>query len=778
MRVKPFCVEEEPVDASSESTKSTSKTTVTTTFTTYKISSSGSKIDNEVVQTSSEDFRTIGQSSKGGFESSRRDDDSSLRTIGALEDTLNRLEVVSDQKDSELYRRSKDLDKLKDDNKSYTSRSRYERERNQQLEETLKAKKAEMQDLTEKVDYSKKELTSLLDFSVKYRENAIDSIQDLNKFLNRDKNQTITFGEVNRSTVENDFYRKVLENNGQQVSNSSLPDISKVFKQYKEEVKDQLVPQGSFYEGNVAYLRDLTTLVYELIEKDNTILVLRNIVDILNERIVFDAKDLGKRIDQLETDIGTIDQGTTALSSKVEYMRTRVGDLGFAGPLGRFQDKVKSLSALNLDNAAAKDRCRADLLAYKDALASKDAKQLARDDIPALRASLAKLEGDLESAEDVRRHHLEKYFRLVAELGGLKADIEAERENSIKAVQAKDDDLIGKTEKNLAEAKALLVELRAKIQGDSPLMRKFAQELADAGRQLGDVDGLNEQDKADVRELSNRSLKDDDYFGFIILLSEDQLVVDGHIEDARKRSDDVLKNLKNIKDDFDESEKNLKDQILFDCRKQLSLKMATLQDLEEKLRSLETRLDVSIKTSYSALQILDKNNPDWSEVSKINKDLTQLERDTKGLRLDKDHLITQIQSILQVLDNSDPKTMPMNKVLEIQESTKNCCEDHDRISVGIDEALEKLTDFELRLQKFLQNIRDELKRKTDRLCDDMTDRLNSLNRFLNPSGPVADSIQRPTKLKDLLEDFQLHKNDPDYQQYKEYCTLVNDNLTR
>ena len=699
--------------------------------------------------------------------------------IGALEDWYNRLYVGSQSKDQDFLRKIKELDKLKDDTQSFTSRSRYEREKKKiQNEEEVKARTAEIKDFSDKADNSKRELTNLLDNSIKYRETAIDSLQDLNKIVDKDKNQTFVFGDVNRANVGNDYYKQMVDNIASKLNDQSRPDISKLFKQYKEEMKDQLTPQGTFYEGNLSYLKDITTLVYDLIEKDNTILLLRNIVDILNERVIFDAKDLNKRLSALNEDITTIDQGTKNMNSKVEFMKSKIGDLSFSGPLSRIQDKIQRLNSSNNENADAANASRKDLDDYKALLGKKNPAALTQEDIPELRKELTKIEGGIESEEDVRRHHLDKYQRLLRELGGLKIEIEGNYERQIKTIQKKDDELVSKTDTNLGEAKAILAELKSKIQGDNPLIKRFIDELTGAEKLLNDTDNWNDHNKADMRDLSNRNMRDDDYFSFIISLSQDQQVIDGHAEETKKNSDDVLKALRNLMEDFDESEKSLKDQILSDWRKMLNAKMNSLPDLEEKLRKLENGVDLSVKTSVNALQVLDKNHPDWNEISKLNKDMTQLERDTKDLRLDKDNLTTNIQRIIQILDSSDPKVMPMNKVLEIQESTNKVCEDHDKTSKGIDEGLDKLRDFDSKLQKLLNGIRDDLKRKTDRLTDDIKDRLNGVNRFLKPTGPISDSIQRPQKLNGLLSESPLHKEDADFNQYQGYCNLVNDNLTR
>ena len=618
----------------------------------------------------------------------------------------------------------------------------------------------------------------MLDGSIKYRETAIDSLQDLNKFLNRDKNQTFTFGDTSRAFVGNDYYKSIVDGISARANEQTRPDISKAFKQYKEEMKDQLTPQGTFYEGNLSYLRDITTLVYDLIEKDNTILILRNIVDILNERIIFDAKDLYKRLEGLNKDISIVDQGTKNMNSKVEFMKTKLGNEKYTVSLSRIQEKIQRLNSSNLDNSNAVTTARSDLDNHKTLLGQKNPTALAQEEIPDLRKGITKIEGNIESSEDVRRHHLDKYQRLLRELGGLKAEIEAGYEKQIKAVQKKDDDLVAKTDSNLGEAKAILAELKSKVQGDNPFVKKFLDELTGIEKLLNSTDNVNDYNKADMRDLSNRNMRDDDYFSFILALSQDQNIIDGHVEDTKKNSEDVLKSLKNLLEDFDESEKGLKDQILSDCRKLLNAKMNSLPDLEEKLRKLEAGVDASVKSSYSALQVLDKNHPDWNEISLLNKDMTQLERDTKGLRLDKDNITTQIQRIMQILDSSDPKTIPMNKVLEIQESTNKVCEDHDKTSKGIDDALDKLRDFESKLQKLLQGIRDDLKKKTDRLSDDIKDRLSGIVRFLKPTGTVSDSIQRPQKLNGLLQESPLHREDADFNQYQKYCSLVGDNLTR
>lgn len=179
-----------------------------------------------------------------------------------------------------------------------------------------------------------------------------------------------------------------------------------------------------------------------------------------------------------------------------------------------------------------------------------------------------------------------------------------------------------------------------------------------------------------------------------------------------------------------------------------------------------------------SLQVVDKNNPEYAELMKISKELSVLEKDTKVLRADKDNVTTQIQRLMQLVDSPDAKNYTMEKLLEIQESTGKVCQEHDATSKGIDHALERLCILELKQQKHLQFIRDVLRKNTDKLSDDVKDKLSVSSRFLKPVGLVSDSVQRPEKLKDLLDSSTLHSEDKDYKQYKEYVNLVQDNLAK
>lgn len=129
------------------------------------------------------------------------------------------------------------------------------------------------------------------------------------------------------------------------------------------------------------------------------------------------------------------------------------------------------------------------------------------------------------------------------------------------------------------------------MKGDSQFMKKFIKEFTDVSKLLKDTDKENVTNKNSMKDLSTRNLNNDDYFTFIIDLVEEQQGLDVKIVDTKKKSDEVLKRFRALKLDFEQTEQNMKDQILFECRKQLSFRLNSLPDLEEKLRNLETRLD-------------------------------------------------------------------------------------------------------------------------------------------------------------------------------------------
>lgn len=210
----------------------------------------------------------------------------------------------------------------------------------------------------------------------------------------------------------------------------------------------------------------------------------------------------------------------------------------------------------------------------------------------------------------------------------------------------------------------------------------------------------------------------------------------------------------------------------------MQLKLKKLPNLEQKLKKLENGVSTCLRTTDLALQILSKDHSEYEDIKSIDKDLNLLEKDTEGYRTGKDKLTDELENLIKAIDNAQNKMVSMNEIIQIQKRSSQACEDHEKLDTNIDDGLHRLQDYQLKLEDILKGLRDHLKKEADKLVEDMEDKLFGLERFLNPSGTVPDSIQRPTNLKELLDDTYILRDDPDYKQYHEYCELVNTNMTK
>lgn len=183
---------------------------------------------------------------------------------------------------------------------------------------------------------------------------------------------------------------------------------------------------------------------------------------------------------------------------------------------------------------------------------------------------------------------------------------------------------------------------------------------------------------------------------------------------------------------------------------------------------MENGVSTCLRTTDLALQILDKNHPEYEDIKNIDKDLNILEKDTEGYRTEKDKLTDELEDLIKAIDTAQDKMTSMNEIIKIQKRSGQACEDHEKLDKDIDEGLDRLQNYQLKLEDILKGLKDQLKKEADKLVEDMEDKLFSLERFLNPSGNVPDSIQRPTNLKQLLDDTFILRDDPDYKQYHEY----------
>ena len=670
---------------------------------------------------------------------------------------------------------SKNKEVLKDEMQSYSSRAHYDRDKkSKELEEHSINHNAEMQDFSAKADEWKTELSYAIENSIKSREVALESIQSLGSTQSQERSPFKT----SRSSKINESYRRSIDSSYYKANDLSMNELFAISKHNKEAEMNLLSSDNEVYKGNLALLDDIKTVVWDLIQKDDSANLLKNMVDLLNERVLFDKKDLEHNLDKVLDNVDTVNQGTKKLDKMADKINGKVDGIGYTAPLARIQDKINKLKDANKENSQDAEECKHDLENHKDRLMNKDPKFLTPEELPELRNELIKIEGDIETTEEISKDNLDKYFQLLKELEDLKSEIEKENEKLIRELQRKDDDLINKTDKNLNETKDILGGLKPKIKGNSPFLKKYNDKLAEIEKLLDKWDKNNKDNKAKMKELSNKKLEDDDYFDFITDLAKEQKQLDGKVEENKENSDDLLKKIKDLKSLFDDEEKNLKDQIAFDCQKMLNSKLNSLADLEEKLRKLEIGIESSLKTSNSSLLIIGKSEKEWNDISKINKEYVSIEKNTKKLRLSKDELTLNIQRLNQTLQNSDLKQMSIEKLLDLQNSTKTVYQSYDVISMEIDSEIDTLKDVDTRFQNLLITIRDIIKQKGDKLTEEMKQRLSVITKFLKPIGSVSDSIQRPQKLNQLLIESQFNKEDPDFAQYKKYCDLINDNLSR
>lgn len=543
-------------------------------------------------------------------------------------------------------------------------------------------------------------------------------------------------------------------------------------KQSRDEAAAQIEhladSQRKLYEDNIEKLRELQKVEMDIVENDRNIILLNNIVELLKERINFDVKDLDERIRELEDDIVTIDHGTKRMDAKVDYMKNILDNPTYQDSLSRIQDKIQKLNSKNNENNGRKDKLRTDVLEHESTITKIDPQNLSIEDIQRHKRDLHKIESNIETAEGIKSDHMKEFHKLINELGELRSDIENEYERNIKQVQKRDEEWVDDTTKNLNDAKDMLEHLKSQIEDDNPFMKRFIRKLNNAKDKLNELKDTNNDNKRTMEELASRNMQNEDYLSFIISLAEDQQDSDSTIEETKKSSDDLLKLLSNIKEELDESDKNSKDEILTECKKKINMTLKNLPNLEDKLSKLEKGVAASLRTTDLALQILDKNHSEYEEVSEIDKDMKHLEKDTEGLRSDKNKLTDELEKLKKAIDSADSVNLSMNEVLQIQKQTSKACEDHQGISDGVDSGLDRLKHFNLKLDQLLQSLRDQLKKNTDKLVNDMTDKLEFLQRFLSPEGKVADSIQRPTNLKEVLDDTYILKDDPDYKQYHGY----------
>lgn len=76
----------------------------------------------------------------------------------------------------------------------------------------------------------------------------------------------------------------------------------------------------------------------------------------LNERALFESKDLDHKLDDVKHDIDVVDSGTDKLHDLVDKIKSKVDGIGYTAPLARIQDKINKLKESNEENQAELDK--------------------------------------------------------------------------------------------------------------------------------------------------------------------------------------------------------------------------------------------------------------------------------------------------------------------------------------------------------------------------------------------------------------------------------------
>lgn len=78
--------------------------------------------------------------------------------------------------------------------------------------------------------------------------------------------------------------------------------------------------------------------------------LLNNIVDLLNERALFESKDLDRKLDDIKHDVDIVDHGTDKLNDLLDKIKSKVDGIGYTAPLAIIQNKIKKLKESSEEN--------------------------------------------------------------------------------------------------------------------------------------------------------------------------------------------------------------------------------------------------------------------------------------------------------------------------------------------------------------------------------------------------------------------------------------------
>ena len=514
-------------------------------------------------------------------------------------------------------------------------------------------------------------------------------------------------------------------------------------------------------------LRLLHQIEIEISEK-------RRILPGFKRKIFVSVQNLDAKVTNLGKNIEEIENGTQKMEGEVNNLKENIKNTVFLNALERIQIKILTLNKENKENDTDKNEVRQKVIDHKLKISEIDFLKLTQQEVETHSQNIQKVSEDYTKSNTKKDEHMQEYQKLLNELSDLQKDIQAEYEKNIKIIQKRSEASVTETTENLEKAKTTLNEINEGIEPDNPLMEKFLKEFEEARNRHTDLKGNNSDNQKTMGNLANRNMEGDDYLNFLIILSEDQLVTDGVIQDTRKQSKDLLLLLKKLKTELDEEDKNAKADILNKAKNYLMSKYKTISSLEEKLKELEDGEIEYFRSLDSALEIIDKSHPEYEELSKIDKNSGV----SKQLRIEKNQLEDELESIKKLIDSANPTRIPMKEVLEIQTRTNSSCEKYERIDTEINEGLANLREIIIFLEKLLEGLKDKIKKNSDEKVSVISTKIKTLENFLTPKGNVKNSIQRPINLKALIDSIVISREDAEFEQYQVYLELITTNLTK
>jgi len=677
-----------------------------------------------------------------------------------------------------------------------------EKQRDIEFDESVDLKNQEIQSFIKKIKEARIELDALCVRSVDDRVLLYDQLEEVRRQVNTSRDplynpyalreyqngrdnlsmrfRTLTeSGENMMSRLQStrsgndgqDGYRM----NNKDINSQFSRDIETITIQIEESDRSQREMQDDINRK----LRRLQGLEDEMNRYNEKAFSLHNIYELMKRYTDFNFNDLYDRMRELEEGIITIDHGSSKLCTDIDHTRNSTEKQIYIDALTRLHKKAGGLNANNKFNGETKDELMKAIYEYVTRVMTMqiDPQSVDEETIKKQRAELTKIEKNIKSAEGIKDDQAREYEKLLNEFGDLRSDMQKDYENSIKTVQKRNEGWINETSSSIENSKALMGDLKDKLEDDNPFMKRFVRKLNNAREKYNQLKSKNDDNMATMEDLSNRKVGDGDYLTFIIELSEDQNESDMYIKDNKNASEELLKALNTINEELDDFDKTSKDEIINECRDNIHSKSKELANLEEKLDRLEKGVSLNLRTADNALQVLDENHPDYAEVTKADEDFKNLDKDTRNLRLTLDRTTVEIRSITKRVD-AGMGEFSMSDIMEIQKQTSQVCRDQDDLEEGIDDGLARLKKFEYDIEKLLKVIRDQLKSDTEEVIVTVTEKITIIKKFLDPKSKDPNSINRQFTLKELLETVYLTEEDSEYTQYITYTELIKTSLTK